>query len=1077
MKKEDIFEALEGVDESFIIHAGRKRKVSDHTGKTDLYFPVEKVIDMKVVERKKRISFALVVLIAVLAAGIAVMAALSGTKEDKIQKTERKITDYFRTNEDFSFDDRIKFISEIEGKDDVICMSAEIVSDMKPSELSVYDLETGASQKIDTSGYDGDIYKLSIGEKYLWIAQKNDDGKNQILRADRETLIIKDCTELEENETVVQIAEHENGRADVQLAVKDGQELTDWIVCSFDEEMKKTSEKSLVKEDAEENVLISCLFRNDSEDYYLIYEDPELNLIMYRYDNEGNEIYRKENISGDMEGITGGLFLTSEGDPVVMTNLVNFNENDTDMHHFNIIDKDTGEVKDRFENEMNQIYLYIFEDNYSFSDQYDITYTNESGKLYGYSVGDEMPAEILTDSSLNIKTACIRNNTVLINTAAEDTESAVKVVTTDLNGNITGEMKDKISVQKLHVYDDCIRILEGESSIKDKIVYNASGDYSYTVYTLDRECNVTDKVPLDIDNAYIIDFTVCSDGTIAVLSERDNYNHIALLGGDGKLIADKRTEGHAKGMFSCGENVYVFTREEKTELKQISAKDTELKTIQTLDIIPEYCSVKNGFEEYDAVFRLEDGIYGYKISDNSIHSILNWVDSDIYFSQLNYYSILNPDNIIYMAYDLDSDYSFRYLSRIAGDELEKIQNRKLITIASLNIVNEDLQKMAQEYNSSSDEFRISIEDYSKYRGSDLFSSHLDEAIIKGNIPDIVIGSNSINGVTCFDWQRYTNSGLFEDLRRYMDTDPEFNREDYFSNLFDAFAEGNAQYQIPVRFSVKCLTGKDSVLGDITGYTWSNFFETEKEDGLISSERRSNLVLNLIESNLSEYIDFSAGKCHFNRDDFVRLLEYIKDNGVDDETDCMTAREKDVPEGRCTFNLSDFTDFRGIAFDQQMYVGEDMAFLGYPSDSDSSCMAASEFIAAVCSSSSSKDEAWSIVKYLLSDKFQVNLQHYCREFPVKKSAFQITADSALRNHSSSVFSREDGTTVRLKNINKPTIERFTETVEKIHKSASVDSGVSRIIEEQTGIYFDGQLTASETAEAIQKKVSLYLKEIG
>ncbi|MBR3023729.1 MAG: hypothetical protein IKH71_04690, partial [Oscillospiraceae bacterium] len=98
-------------------------------------------------------------------------------------------------------------------------------------------------------------------------------------------------------------------------------------------------------------------------------------------------------------------------------------------------------------------------------------------------------------------------------------------------------------------------------------------------------------------------------------------------------------------------------------------------------------------------------------------------------------------------------------------------------------------------------------------------------------------------------------------------------------------------------------------------------------------------------------------------------------------------------------------------------------------------------------------AWEFIKILLSDEFQNSYDHgdYRNfEIPVKRTAAEI----CIKNDS----------------------ERINKLIDNASRSVVKDSRINMIIDEQTDLYFSGSQSAEETADNIQKKVSLYLKEI-
>jgi len=102
--------------------------------------------------------------------------------------------------------------------------------------------------------------------------------------------------------------------------------------------------------------------------------------------------------------------------------------------------------------------------------------------------------------------------------------------------------------------------------------------------------------------------------------------------------------------------------------------------------------------------------------------------------------------------------------------------------------------------------------------------------------------------------------------------------------------------------------------------------------------------------------------------------------------------------------------------------------------------------------------------------------YCYSFPVKKSVFDDYAKIAMSRTENITTTDNNGKTIRLKNIDKTTVETLKAAVSGATEHTVYDTRIAQIIEEQTDIMFAGAQSAEEAAGNIQSKVMLYLKEI-
>ncbi|MDO5149991.1 MAG: hypothetical protein ACI4KB_10105 [Oscillospiraceae bacterium] len=71
---------------------------------------------------------------------------------------------------------------------------------------------------------------------------------------------------------------------------------------------------------------------------------------------------------------------------------------------------------------------------------------------------------------------------------------------------------------------------------------------------------------------------------------------------------------------------------------------------------------------------------------------------------------------------------------------------------------------------------------------------------------------------------------------------------------------------------------------------------------------------------------------------------------------------------------------------------------------------------------------------------------------------------------------DQKSILIRNMNETESKELTDMISSITSASMTDEKIRKIIDEQTDIFFAEGQTAEETAKNIQKKVSVYLKEI-
>ena len=125
--------------------------------------------------------------------------------------------------------------------------------------------------------------------------------------------------------------------------------------------------------------------------------------------------------------------------------------------------------------------------------------------------------------------------------------------------------------------------------------------------------------------------------------------------------------------------------------------------------------------------------------------------------------------------------------------------------------------------------RLTFTDYEKSDNSEISSYNKNISLISKLKTDI---SNGTGPDILLDFAKYSSlnsSDYLYDLMGVINDKSKFNREDYFDNIFDAYAKNGKLYQMPVSACVGGIYALDTAVSDSkTGFTY-----TEYEDYVLS----------------------------------------------------------------------------------------------------------------------------------------------------------------------------------------------------------------------------------------------------
>lgn len=496
-------------------------------------------------------------------------------------------------------------------------------------------------------------------------------------------------------------------------------------------------------------------------------------------------------------------------------------------------------------------------------------------------------------------------------------------------------------------------------------------------------------------------------------------------------------------------------------------------------------SILPGGQNYDLLLTFnQTELYTYNFGDAEPVELLDLVDSDVACGGFNN-AVLLDDKTVVAAYSDLEDWTPRAGILTKVDPADVVE-KAAIVIGGIYIDN-DVKKRAIEFNKNSDKYRIQFKDYSQFATADDFEivyTKLNNDIISGNMPDIIV----VNPSVPFD--SYINKGLIENLDTYMENDPDFNKDDYLINVFEAFGEEGKIYCVVPNFSIQTLAGKTKDLGTEPGWTMEQFVkyaESLPEDcALINGETQSSFLYNILYSAIGNYVDFNKGTCNFNDGDFANLLEmttkyFPKEINYDDD-DYWRTMENAFRENKAALTNMYLSDFRSFARTEQGQFGEPITLIGYPVKEGNGAVINAYERYAISSTSAAKEGCWEYLKYFLSDEYQESTSW---NFPVKISALEkMGKESTERPY----WENEDGSKeyyddsyyindqdIKIDPISQEKVNELIEFFKNCTLTNAYDDAIVKIITEETEAFYAGQKSAADVCEVIQSRASMYLSE--
>ncbi len=597
---------------------------------------------------------------------------------------------------------------------------------------------------------------------------------------------------------------------------------------------------------------------------------------------------------------------------------------------------------------------------------------------------------------------------------------------------------------------------------------------------------------------YITQMCADSNDMIYIASDND----IAVLNSDGSKNFELDLNSYIEGLYLTQNGkaaVKYYENEPKSSVMRYI--DTGNKAIGQKTALPqEFISgqyqIISG-SEYDFYLKNNIGIYGYNEGEDKPKELLNFVNSSVNPNLINSFYALPDSKFLCSFYDIENheETSLAVLDRVPDNEIKEK------TIITLGFIYDDYSQYYLfndiiNFNLKSDTYCIQPKDYSIYNTPYDYKpavTALNNDITTGNVPDILLLYPAEMPV-----KSYEDKGLFADLYEIMDNDPEFDREDLLRCLRVPFENDGRLFRIGTSFNVQTIVGKSKNLGDRAGWTTSemmDFAQSLPEDTQLFENMTRENFMNIMLSQVCEFIDYENGTCSFDSDGFINLLKYAKSLPEKIEQSIYEYdTNEDFNAPYCNdkimltrLNISSFEQY--LIEKARFGIDEELNMIGFPTEDGSNgsvIMVSGEY--AISAKSKSKEGAWEFIKYMMSDELQ-NRKNSVQKFPSTVSALERLAENQMAQYyfysksgrwesSDAPFDDKDensGTRIYLTQDDVDAVKALLDSI-TVSKSSSSDVQIMNIINEETSAYFNGVKSAEEVADIIQGRISIYLSEI-
>ena len=604
------------------------------------------------------------------------------------------------------------------------------------------------------------------------------------------------------------------------------------------------------------------------------------------------------------------------------------------------------------------------------------------------------------------------------------------------------------------------------------------------------------------------------DGTVGIVMTGDKSGMI-IVGEDGSLSPLKKAASK-DNLFDRQD--YMCIRQDGIIVFTYSNEDWSERFINTYDPVKgeygtEYkipkSATSQGFYEFNCsgedeiIFSNYNGVFKFRMGDEDIVKVLDYINSDLSVNSLQ--RITSVDQEHFFAWYYDSIDWREHLAYFSYVKPEDVQDKQVIVLAGMWLDSEVREEVIK-FNKNNQQYRITAKDYSKYSTDDDYMAgytKMNNDILAGEIPDIFLLDQSM------PVSSYISKGLLQNIDELIKNDPELSQVEFMENVFDAYRVDGKLYRVIPRFIIYTAIGKKSFIGDRSSWTMDEARQVlaKMPEGaqLIGDVSREDLVSYMMYFSGADYIDEKTGKCYFDTDQFVSLLEFSKtlptreemEAGYDYEDssaweEYWLKRQMQYREDRTLLMNIDLSDPRDIKRNVNGYFGEEVVYVGFPATEGNGSSINPTASYALYAKSSVKDGAWDFLRRFLSDDYQKveedeenSYNNYQWGFPVTKKYVKQLVDQTTKNP---YWINEDGEkieepdqfyigedTIEIKPFTQQQADELMNFICSVNKPSFYNQDVEKILSEETEAFYSGAKSAKEVASTIQNRVQLYMNE--
>ena len=652
------------------------------------------------------------------------------------------------------------------------------------------------------------------------------------------------------------------------------------------------------------------------------------------------------------------------------------------------------------------------------------------------------------DASVSISRAVRTGNSILLFGNSDNTQRIYRMDISNLSISFLGELP----VTYLSTWDGhsdgsaCVSYRDGDGNLILSMI-GVDGSISSTPLLLPDEMKETMAISLFANsNGYILQnldgvFLINFDGTVEKKSDSLTLTSNILRNGDDSLIV---ISTEAEGI-------------------RIRALNNDLSFGESYYLSELYESFLPGDEAGIIYGKATDTMFRVDYTSGTRERIANLFTSGV--------------NNAYDFFALPEDRFFTVEKGVptlwTRAENQNVTVLRLATCSGTNGIYDDyLRQAVSNFNMKNTGYVIDIVDYGVYAtATDAHAgmTMLNTDIISGNTPDIY-------DIKCTGYVNYASRNLLENLKPFFEADESVTYESILPSVRNTLEFHGGLYSLVPTFNVTTMFAPKS-LDSSDDWSMDKFLkltETYNMQQLFGLQMtREDFMRRVITYTGDEFVNYESSECNFVSEQFISLLTLSSQLPETPDFSCLP--EFLIYSGDQFFFIETMSNIIDeLQYTDAIYQGHAQA-LGFPSNTRSGVSMSPCLWLGMSSTSKEQAGVWEFFSYLLSEAYQRGGEW----IPVIEDSFNIMLDSWLKNYSPkgignlSLYDLDVKTSMPNSQVKQTALD----IIEKIDCTNQYDETIMSIITSEAAAFYAGDKTATQVAEIIQSKISIYLAEQG